>query len=102
VHDTGHIPAAIVVVRDDGAEIVVGRIDAGRPDLVLVDALARLQLAARRCGWSLHVRDAPEELRAYLELLGLAGAVAVETRRQPELREQLRVEEVVKPGDPPL
>jgi len=100
VHDTGDIPATIAVVRDDGSQMVVGRIDARSPDLVLVDALARLQLAARRRGWTLQIRDAPDELRAFHEFLGLSGVVAVETRRQAELREQPRVEEVVKPADP--
>ncbi len=93
--------ATIVLIVGDGVEIVVSRIDARRPDLRLVDALMRLRLAARRCGWQLAVRDLPEDQRGLLELVGLAGLLVLEPRRQPELGEQLREEEVVQPGDPP-
>jgi hypothetical protein len=102
VHDTGDIPTTVVIVANDGAEIVVGRLDARRPGLVLVDALARLQLAACRQGCAIRLRDPSEELCALLEFVGLADLLAVEARRQPELGEQARVEEVVQPGDAPL
>jgi len=90
--------ATLVVVVDDGTELVVGHM-AGRPDLGCVNALARLQLAARRCGWRLVVRDPHPNLGGLLQLCGLAGAVALEPRGQAELLEQLRVDEVVQPGD---
>lgn len=90
----------VVVIVDDAIEVVAARLDARRPDLELVDALARMQLAFRRRGWRMRLRDVPDELRGLLELTGLAGASGLEPRRQPELGEQLRVDEVVEPGDP--
>jgi anti-anti-sigma regulatory factor len=39
-------------------------------DLAIVDALARLQLAARRAGFDIRIVDPPERL---LELIDLAG-----------------------------
>ena len=53
----------------------------GPPDLALVDALARLQLAARRRGCSIQLRDPCEELRELLDLVGLAELVASRSRR---------------------
>ena len=92
----------VVVVIDDGTEVVVGRMDACRPDLALVAVLARLNMAARRHGWSLRVLDAPPELLGLVDLCGLAGVLALEAGRQPELGEQLGVDEVVEPADPPV
>jgi hypothetical protein len=43
-------------------------------DAVTLDALARLQLAARRCGFQVQLRDSSPELR---ELIGFAGLDAV-------------------------
>ena len=68
----------------------------GRRDLSVVDELARLQLAARRLGCSIRVRDACAEL---LELLELAG-LRVEVGGEPEGSEQAGVDEVVVPDDP--
>jgi ABC-type transporter Mla MlaB component len=64
-------------------------------DLGIVDALARLQLAARRSGYEVAVTDAPSDLRELIELAGLSDALGVvEPRRQREEREErLRVEE---------
>jgi ABC-type transporter Mla MlaB component len=42
-----------------------------RPNLALLDALARLRLTAQRLGHPLTVRNAPPALRALLELVGL-------------------------------
>ena len=69
--------------------------------LVVVDVLARLQLAARRRGVELRIHDASPEL---LELISLAGLdeVLIEPRRQPEEREELLgVEEERQLPDPP-
>jgi hypothetical protein len=90
--------ATLVVVVDDGTELVVGQM-ADRPELGCVNALARLQLAVRRCGWTLVVRDPHPNLGGLLELCGLAGVIELEPVGQPELGEQLRVDEVVQPGD---
>jgi ABC-type transporter Mla MlaB component len=80
------------------------------PDAITVDALARLQLTARRVGCTVELRSACEELEGLLALTGLlevltgGGAVvasAVEAWGESELREQaLRVEEEADPGDP--
>lgn len=73
-----------------GARVVVEV--SGDVDLRVVDALARLQLAARRSGATLVVRGC-----ALLELAGL-----VEVIGQAEAgEERLGVEEVVDVGDPP-
>lgn len=99
--DAGDTPTTVVIVVDDRTEAVVARVDARRPDLSLVDALARLQLTARRRGRPMRLRDVSEELRALLELVGLADVLALEARREAELGEQVGVEEVVQSDDPP-
>jgi ABC-type transporter Mla MlaB component len=48
------------------------------PDLVAVEALARLQLTARRHGSTLRLRRAGPQLCALLELLGLSGTIPPE------------------------
>jgi hypothetical protein len=76
------------------------------PDLSVVDDLARLQLAARRLGYSIRLRGACDDLSQLLDLAGLAqvlasaGALVVEVGGQPEGREQVGVEEGVERGDP--
>ena len=63
-------------------------------ELGIVDALARLQLAARRSGYELTVTDAPNDLLELIELAGLADVLGVEPRRETEEREQhLGIEE---------
>ncbi|MCW3013281.1 MAG: hypothetical protein JWO02_373 [Solirubrobacterales bacterium] len=99
--DTGDTRVTVVMVVDDGSEVIVGHLDARRLDLALVDALARLQLVASRHGWLMDVRDPPEELCGLLEFLGLAEVLALEARREAERGEQLGVDEVVQPRDPP-
>jgi hypothetical protein len=82
------------------AELAVCDIDdLVEPDLLTVEALARLQLTARRMGCGVQLRDAPVELRGLLAFAGLDGAIPsdqlrLEARRQAEQREQpLGVEE---------
>jgi ABC-type transporter Mla MlaB component len=80
------------------------------PDATTIDALARLQLTARRLGRRVELQRACEELEDLLTLTGLLGVLtvggpvvpsAVEAWGEPELREQaLRVEEEADPGDP--
>jgi hypothetical protein len=91
----------VVLIADDGREIVVGDLGAQRPDLALIDALARMQLCARRRGWALQLRDVSEDLRGLLELVGLTEPLGLEARRQAELGEQVGIEEVMQPRDPP-
>ena len=89
---------AIVLVVDDEVELVLGRQDeATRPDLGLIDSLARLHLAVRRFGWSIRL-DGPSP--AVVELLDFVG-LPLETSRQPEVHEPLGVQEEVEPGDLP-
>ena len=62
--------------------------------LAIVDALARLQLAARRGGYRIEVVGAPDEVVELVELTGLSDVLGVEPRRQPEEgEERVRVEE---------
>lgn len=80
-----------VVVCDVGA--------LGPAGLGAVELLARLQLAARRAGGRVRLRDPDPGLRALLDLVGLA----FEVEGEPEQREPaLDVEEAVEPGDPAL
>jgi hypothetical protein len=107
VPDAGDNHTTVVLVVDDGSEVVLDRLDARRPDLALVDALVRLQLAARRQGWTVALRGPTADLRGLLELVGLADVLPLDPPlgrgkpcREAELGEQLGVDEVVQPGDP--
>ncbi|MFJ6568071.1 STAS domain-containing protein [Streptomyces sp. NPDC091292] len=72
------------------------------PGLAAVDLLARLELAARRAGGRIMIRDPDPRLRELLQLVGL-GLLGLQVERLPEEREELGgVEEAVEPGDPPL
>ena len=70
------------------------------PDAVTVDALARLQLAARRRGCLVRLGNASDELLELVTFMGLTD-VLVDTGRQSEEREQpLGVEEERELADP--
>jgi ABC-type transporter Mla MlaB component len=65
----------VVLVRG-GAEVACMPLPAGRhPDISVVEHLARLQLAARRMGYSIRLRDAPGELLELIDLAGLSEIV---------------------------
>ena len=73
-------------------------------DCVAVDAIARLQLTARRLGRRICVRHAPMELEELLSFTGLAeicGLVAVIERETEEREDPLGVEEEGQLDDPP-
>jgi hypothetical protein len=71
------------------------------PDACVVDALARLQLAARRLGCDLRLQRASAELAELVDFMGLAEVLRVEVRRQAEQREEcLGVEEEGELDDP--
>ncbi|MDX3357339.1 STAS domain-containing protein [Streptomyces sp. ME01-24h] len=94
----------ILLAERGGGTVVcdVGGLD-GAPDVVLLDALARLQLTARRHGGLIRLRGAGGALRELLALTGLDGSAGLgsEARGEAEQREQpLGVEEGVQPGDP--
>jgi hypothetical protein len=87
-----------------------------------LEALARLQLAARRLGATIHLRNASPALADLIEFAGLAdvlvvdptnpadcefdyyfdGLSGVEMDRQVEQREEVRVDEEVHRGDDPV
>jgi hypothetical protein len=68
---------AIVVLALGGTEMVSwSLVGSGQPDLLLVDELARLALAARRIGCQIGLRGASPELLGLLDLVGLAEVVA--------------------------
>jgi ABC-type transporter Mla MlaB component len=77
------------------------------PDGVTIDALARLQLTARRLGRDIGLRHASRELQELLDFVGLSGAIPlsagsrIEARGQAEEREERRcVQEERDPADP--
>jgi len=77
--------------------------DAGAlaPDAATIDVLARLQLAARRLGREVRLRNASGELRDLIAFVGLRDVLRVEPGWEPEEREQpLRVEEERELDDP--
>ena len=87
-----------------GAEVLVCDVAAlHRPDAGTIEALARLQLTARRLGCQMRLRHPSPELGELLALFGLDDVLRVEPVRQPEQREQSRgVEERVQRDDPPV
>lgn len=77
------------------------------PDAVTIEALARLQLTARRVGSQIGLRNASRELRELLDLVGLSSVVPlsrgsrIEAGRQAEEREvRSGVQEERDPADP--
>jgi ABC-type transporter Mla MlaB component len=97
-------------IEDDGGDVLVCDVGAlTHPDAGTVEALARLQLGARRLGRRIRLRDPSCELCELVELFGLTdvlpgeGALRREPLGEPEEREQpLGVEERVEMGDPPV
>ena len=98
---------------ETGGMIVVDVTGYPRPDLTLVDLLARVCLAARGLGAVVVVRTRGDDLGLLLDLTGLSRVlrpvltVAVvdagsQVRRQPEPREEPGVEEVVDVPDVPV
>ncbi len=84
----------------------VGRIT--EPDVVIVDALARLQLIARRMGRDARLQHASTEIAELIVLVGLGDVIrcldgsALEAVGQSEEREEPgRVEEEGDAADPP-
>ena len=54
-----------------GAATALCDVDGVQADAVTIDALARLQLAARRTGCHVRLRNASEELRELVAFMGL-------------------------------
>jgi ABC-type transporter Mla MlaB component len=73
--------------------------EVGTADAQTIDLLARLQLAARRCGCSLRFVGVSADLRDLVSFCGLP----LELERQAEKREKpLGVEEKGELADPPV
>ncbi len=115
-----------MAIPDEGL-VVVDVAALHHPDVATLDALARLQLAARRCGYRVQFRRACADLRDLMALAGLDDVLplcpdsgspdsdrpdsgspdsgspdsGVQGRGQPEQPEQAGVEEARDPGDPP-
>ena len=64
-----------VVTRAE-PDVVLCDVSRAEPDLGTVDALARLQLVARRQRCRVVLCDAPAELRELIEVLGLGDVFA--------------------------
>lgn len=107
--DRAEIPALCArlaaLLRDRPAMIVCDVGGVADPDAVTVEALACLQLTARRLGSEIMFRRARPRLRELVTFLGLGGVLTglltVEPGWQVEQGEQpLGVEEGVHPLDP--
>jgi hypothetical protein len=71
------------------------------PEVHAVDALARLQLAARRLGMEILLRDASRELQELVDFAGLRDVLRVEAGGQAEQgEERVGVEEERELDDP--
>ena len=108
-HDLPGLCARVCALLDrSGAAVALCDVAGIVPDAVTVDALARLQLAARHFECQVRLRNASAELRDLIAFMGLRHVVpddsagsGLEPRRQAEQREQrLRVEEERELGDP--
>jgi STAS domain len=65
-------PRAVVVLLRDDQEVLLGPLyGADRCDLGFVEGLLRVQLAARRFGWAIRLREVRPDLRELVELVGL-------------------------------
>jgi ABC-type transporter Mla MlaB component len=58
-----------------GAELALCDVSGVEPDAVTVDALARLQLGARRHGCRVRLLNASDELRALVAFMGLTDVL---------------------------
>lgn len=98
----------VVTIVEPPQESIV-TVDVGalaEPDPLVLDALVRLQLAARRLGASIQLQNACPELVDLLALVGLADVVparagsGVEVDGQVEQRKEILVDEEVGRADP--
>ena len=63
------------LLNQSGANIILCDVAGVEPDGVTVDALARLQLAARRNGCQVRLRHASDELLDLVAFMGLADVL---------------------------
>ncbi len=64
-----------VLLNESGADVALCDVRGVDPDAVTVDALARLQLAARRKGCQVRLRQASDELLELVDLIGLTDVL---------------------------
>ena len=70
---------AIVVLAVGGTEVATWPLaGSSHPDLTVIDALARLALAARRMGGAISLRRAGPELLGLIQFVGLDDVVVVD------------------------
>ncbi len=62
-------------------EVAVCDVPSVEPDVVTVDALCRLQLAAARFGCKVYLRNASPELLELVAFMGLADVLGIESGR---------------------
>ncbi len=80
---------------------IVCDVGALAPGAAAIDALARLQLSARRLGLEIRLRHASSDLLGLLAFVGLSEVLRVEAGGQPEEREErLGAEEERELDDP--
>jgi hypothetical protein len=85
-----------------GADVALCDVEALPADAVAIDALARIQLAARRMGRQVVLRHAADDLHDLVALVGLTGVLRIEPGGQAEQRKQgVGVEEERELADPP-
>jgi len=70
------LPGLCALLERSGGALVLCDVRGVEPDAVAVDALARLQLAARRHGCAIRLRGASPDLRALVALMGLDDVLA--------------------------
>jgi ABC-type transporter Mla MlaB component len=63
------------LLGDSGAAVARCDVSGVEVDAVTVDALARLQLAARRSGCRVRLRNASTELRELVDFMGLSDVL---------------------------
>lgn len=63
------------LLERSGAEVALCDVSGIDPDAVTIDALARLQLAARRHGCQVRLRNPSEELLELLDFMGLCDVL---------------------------
>jgi hypothetical protein len=85
----------VVVILADGTRVALPLFGDGAPDLTVVDALARFQLALRRAGARVSLQDLSPALRELLDLVGLDREMTGQSESGEEF---LGVEEGVDPG----
>ena len=64
-----------VLLGGSGASVAFCDVSGVEPDAVTVDALARLQLAARRTGCQVRLRSASDELLELVDFIGLTDVL---------------------------